>query len=317
LQNTNALAAWGSFGAKGAGVKVAVLDTGVDATHPTLSGRVTKFGEFDGNGNTVQDGDASIAFDSAKHGTHCCGTVAGQKGGTNSNLHIGMAPDAEIFAGLVLKGGSGTDAQILAGMQWAIQKKADVISLSLGGLRMTPDVLDTYTRTIISANRLGITVVIAMGNDGHQTSGAPGNDYFAFSVGATDVLDRAAGFSGGRTQVIAQSRFIDPQYLPLVYQKPDVSAPGVAVYSCIPGNKFASWNGTSMATPHVAGAIALLLSGTTIKSVPANTRAYLIQDIMMSTVDELGESGQDQRYGQGRIDVLRALGYAHKLGYGT
>ncbi len=129
------------------------------------------------------------------------------------------------------------------------------------------------------------------------------------------MQDRAAGFSGGRTQIIERSRFIDSRYLPLVYRKPDVSAPGVAVYSCIPGGKYASWNGTSMATPHVAGAIAQLLSATTIKNVDRSKRAYLIQDIITSTVDELGESGQDQRYGYGRIDVLRAIGYAKYLGY--
>lgn len=312
LQKTNALASWGTFNAKGQGVNVAVLDTGVDAKHSALSGSVVRFAEFDHRGNTIKDGDASMAYDSGKHGTHCCGTVAGGKA---KRIFIGMAPEAKIFAGLVLKGGSGTDAQILAGMQWAIQNRADVISMSLGGLRMTPDVMDTYSRTIITANRLGIPVVVAMGNDGHQTSGAPGNDYFAFGVGATDVQDRAAGFSGGRTQIIERSRFIDSRYLPLVYRKPDVSAPGVAVYSCIPSEKYASWNGTSMATPHVAGAIAQLLSATTIQNVDKSKRAYLIQDIVTSTVDELGESGQDQRYGYGRIDVLRAIGYAKYLGY--
>jgi len=313
LQKTNAIACWGAFGAKGKGVKVAVLDTGVDNSHPSLSGRVTQFAEFDYDGNTVLDGDGTIAYDSDKHGTHCAGTVAG---GMGKAINIGMAPEAEILGGLVLKEGSGTDAQILAGMQWAIQNGADVISMSLGGLQMTPDVMDTYSRTIITANQLGIPVIVAMGNDGHQTSGTPGNDFFAFGVGATDVKDRAAGFSGGRTQIITQSRFIDPRYLPLVYLKPDISAPGVAVYSCIPDNDFGSWNGTSMATPHVAGAVALLLSATNIKSVDKIHRAFLIQDILTSTVDELGESGQDQRYGYGRIDVLRAIGYARHLGYG-
>ena len=167
----------------------------------------------------IKEGDGSIAYDSGEHGTHCCGTVAGGKA---KRIRIGMAPEAGLLAGLVLKGGSGTDAQILAGMQWAIQRKADVISMSLGGFSMTPDVMDTCSRTIITANRLGIPVVVAMGNDGHQTSGAPGNDFFAFGAGATDVQDRAAGFSGGRTQIIAKSRFIDDRYLPLVYRKVQV-----------------------------------------------------------------------------------------------
>lgn len=310
LQKTAALAAWGAFGKRGEGTKVAILDTGVDADHPELKGKIAGFAEFDHNGRKLG---AAKPYDSDQHGTHCAGTVAGGNAGGH---WIGMAPDAKILAGLVLKNGSGTDAQILAGMQWAVEQGADVISMSLGGLRMSADVLDTYTRTIINAARLGIPVVVAIGNEGHQTSGSPGNDFFAFAVGATDADDRAAGFSGGRTQIVEQSRFINPRHLPLVYGKPDVSAPGVAVYSCIPNGKYASWNGTSMATPHVAGAIALLLSATTIGEVEPAERAFLVQDLLTATVEEIGESGQDHRFGFGRIDVLRAIGHALELGYG-
>jgi subtilisin family serine protease len=181
---------------------------------------------------------------------------------------------------------------------------------------MTADVLDTYTRTIINANRLGIPVVVAIGNEGSQTTSSPGNDYFAFTVGATDSEDWAAGFSGGRTQVFDNSRYIRADYLPLVYSKPEVSAPGVEIYSAVPGGKWEAWNGTSMATPHVAGAMALLLgSPTKILSEPAKHRANLLQSLLLSTVKELGESGQNHRFGYGRIDVLRALGYAKELGY--
>ena len=89
----------------------------------------------------------------------------------------------------------------------------------------------------------------------------------------------------------------------------------IAVYSCVPNGKFASWNGTSMATPHVAGAVAQLLSATDIQTVEPAKRAFLIQDLLAATVDELGEAGKDQRYGYGRIDVLRAVGYAKYQGY--
>ena len=309
LQKSGALASWGAFGKRGEGATVAILDTGIDGDHPDLRGKVAGFAEFDDRGRLVP---TTAAYDSGKHGTHVAGTVVGHNAGGH---WIGMAPDAKVLGGLVLKNGSGTDAQILAGMQWAIEQGADVINMSLGGLRMSADVMDTYTRTIINAVRLGIPVVVAIGNDGHQTSGAPGNDYFAFGVGATDAADRPAGFSGGRTQVILRSRYINERYLPLVYGKPDVSAPGVAVYSCVPGGGYASWNGTSMATPHVAGAMALLLSATSIGTVDVSQRAFLLQDLLTATVEELGESGQDHRYGFGRIDVLRAIGHAKELGY--
>lgn len=217
--------------------------------------------------------------------------------------------------GLVLPDGGGTDAQILAGMEWAIDQGFDVISMSLGGLTLGPDVPDTYIRTILTAAQVGIPVVVAIGNDGEQTSGAPGNDFFAFAVGATDSRDRAAGFSGGRTQIIRTSPFIDPDFLPLVYSKPDVSAPGVAVRSSVPGDGYALFNGTSMATPHVAGAMALLLGATTIRAdAPPGEQAFLLYDLLAGSVEELGEAGQDHRFGYGRIDVLRALGFARERG---
>jgi subtilisin family serine protease len=181
---------------------------------------------------------------------------------------------------------------------------------------MSADVLDTYTRAIINANRVGVPVVVAIGNEGSQTSGSPGNDYFAFTVGATDIEDRAAGFSGGRTQIIEQSRYIAEEHLPIVYSKPDVSAPGVAVYSTVPGNKWEALNGSSMATPHVAGAMALLLSKPcTVANLDGLQRVNLIQTLLLSTVKELGEAGQNHRFGYGRIDVLRAMGLAKNLGY--
>ena len=315
----NGLATWGAYETWGAGVKVAVLDTGIDADHPELRGKVTDWAEFDADGLQVP---GSEPHDSDEHGTHCAGTVAGGGGADGESSWtgppwIGMAPAAQIAGGLVLPGGGGTDAQILAGMQWAIDTGADVISMSLGGLQFSPDVVDTYTRTIINANRLGIVVVVAIGNEGNQTSGSPGNDYFAFTVGATDVDDRPAGFSGGRTQAVTESRFIDPRFLPLVYMKPEISAPGVAVRSCIPNGEYATWNGTSMATPHVAGAVALLLSATNIRGlVPPEERAHVIQDLLIGSVEELGESGQDHRYGFGRLDVLRAIDIAIDRGYG-
>lgn len=191
VHKVGALATWGAYGVRGTGVKVAVLDTGVDGSHPDLQGKVLDWAEFDRLGMRVRD--STTPYDSGEHGTHCAGTVAG---GNASGQWIGVAPEAEIAAGLVLKGGSGTYAQILAGMDWAISLGVDVISMSLGGLTLTTQPEDPYSETILSALDAGIVVVTAIGNDGSQVTGAPGNDPFAFAVGATDYHDRPAGFSG-------------------------------------------------------------------------------------------------------------------------
>lgn len=312
LNKIGALAAWGAYGARGEGVTIGLLDTGVDADHPDLKGKIAAWAEFDRDGYEVPD---SRPYDSDQHGTHCAGTIVG---GNAGGRWIGVAPAAKIAAALVLKGKQGgTDAQVLAGMQWAIEQGVDVISMSLGGLVMGPDVPTTYTRTILNALQVGVPVVTAIGNEGSQTSGSPGNDFLSFAVGATDHLDRAAGFSGGRTQVIRQSQVVPPNQLPLVYSKPDISAPGVVVHSTVPGGKYQAFNGTSMATPHVAGAIALLLSATLIKEkVEPAKRAFVIQDLLTGAAEELGEAGQNHRYGFGRLDVLRAVGFARDLGYG-
>jgi subtilisin family serine protease len=306
-----ALAVWGAYGARGEKIKVGVLDTGVDDTHPDLQGKITGWAEFDAQGQQVQ---GSTPHDTDRHGTHVSGTIVG---GNASGQWIGVAPEARLAVGLVLNGDiGGTDAQVLAGIDWALlQEKVHVISMSLGGLTIGPDVPSIYTEAILSCVQAGVPVVTAIGNEGNQTSGSPGNDLLAFAVGASGVDDRIAGFSGGRTQIIRESNIIPPDFLPLPYSKPEISAPGVAVRSSVPGSDWAYFNGTSMATPHVAGAIALLLSATFIRSkIDAADRAFFIQDLLTGSVEELGEVGQDHRFGFGRLDILRAIGFAREEG---
>jgi len=316
LDKIGALSVWGAYGVRGAGSKVAVLDTGVDPRHPDLldakgKSRVTDFAQFGDDGHEVPN---AKPHDSDQHGTHCAGTVAGRNA---SGRWIGVAPEASIAAGLVLDGGFGTEASILKGMEWAIDLGVDVISMSLGGFALDPYMPDTYTQSIVNALLVGIPTVIAIGNDGSQTAGSPGSDLFALTVGATDHRDRAAGFSGGRTLVVRASEYVRPEMLPYPYSKPDLSAPGVDVLSSVPGGKWDVFSGTSMATPHVAGAIALLLSATTIreKTPKGPERAQLIQRLLIGSSQELGESGQNHRFGWGRIDVLRAIGFAKDAGY--
>lgn len=274
-------AVWGGLG-RGSGVLVGHLDTGVDDTHPALAGKVAAFQEFDALGDPV----VSAPHDSDAHGTHTAGTIAGR---TVRGMNIGVAPDARLASALVLPGGSGSFAQIVAGLQWAIDQGAHVISLSLDA----PGYHPVWNLPVFNTVMSGVVVVASIGNNGHGISGGPGNDPLAIGVGATHARDRVAGFSGGQ--------FLSVPWLGtrVSYTKPDISAPGVRVVSAVPGAGMASFNGTSMAAPHVAGAVALLQSTEpALRGDPFATRA-----ILLGTVEDYGEAGKDQRFGFGRLDV--------------
>jgi subtilisin family serine protease len=284
---------WGGLG-RGDGVLIGHLDTGVDDTHPALSGKVAVFQEFDSIGNPV----ASATHDSGVHGTHTAGTMVGR---TFDGTNIGVAPKAQLASALVLPNGSGTFAQIVAGMQWAISQGVDVINMSLGGQGYST----LWNLPVLNALFAGVLVVASIGNSGHGTSGGPGNDPFSLGVGATHHLDQAAGFSGGQTLVSV------PWFgFQITYTKPDISAPGVAVLSSLPGDELAAFNGTSMAAPHTAAAVALLVSTEpSLKGDPFAIRAILLG----AGVEDYGEAGKDQRFGFGRLDALSAAEAAVSL----
>jgi subtilisin family serine protease len=284
---------WGGYG-RGKGVLVGHLDTGVDGTHPALGGRIAAFQEFDGLGNPI----ASPIHDSDEHGTHTAGTICGRN---FRGLNIGVAPEAQLLSALVLPGGSGTYAQIVAGMQWTVEQGANIISMSLGGASYTT----LWNLPVLFSTLSGVLVVASIGNSGHGTSGGPGNDILALGVGATHFLDHAAGFSSGQTLLLVPHLIFGAQ----TYIKPDISAPGVQVVSSIPGPAVAAFNGTSMAAPHVAGAAALVLSSTS--SVAGNP--MLLRSILLGTVEDFGDAGRDQRFGFGRLDAVSAAQAAVSL----
>ncbi|MET8244932.1 S8 family peptidase [Streptomyces sp. NPDC005202] len=240
-------AAWNA-GYTGKGVKIAVLDTGVDATHPDLKDQVIAAKNF----STAAD-----ATDHYGHGTHVASIAAGT-GAKSNGTYNGVAPGAKILNGKVLDDtGSGDDSGILAGMEWAAQQGADVVNLSLGGVDAPgTDPLEAEVDKL-SAEK-GILFAIAAGNEGPESIGSPGSADAAITVGAVDKKDKLADFSSTGPRVGDGAI------------KPDVTAPGVDITAAAAkgsvidqevGEKppgYLTISGTSMATPHVAGAAAIL-----------------------------------------------------------
>ncbi|MEG3630599.1 S8 family peptidase [Streptomyces poriticola] len=248
VPQTGAPKAWAS-GYDGKGVRIAVLDTGVDTGHPDLKNQVVASGNFSASPD---------ATDRYGHGTHVASIAAGT-GAKGGGKFKGVAPGAELLNGKVLgDDGYGDDSGILAGMEWAAAQGADIVNLSLGGAD-TPEIDPLEAQVNRLSAEKGILFAIAAGNegDGEQTVGSPGSAAAALTVGAVDDQDRLADFS-------SRGPGLDGAV------KPDVTAPGVDITAASAkdsliareeGEKPAGYvtiSGTSMATPHVAGAAALL-----------------------------------------------------------
>lgn len=239
--------AWAA-GYTGKGVKIAVLDTGVDADHPDLKTQVIESKNF----STAAD-----ANDHFGHGTHVASIAAGT-GAKSHGKYKGVAPDAKILNGKVLDdSGSGDDSGILAGMEWAAGQGADIVNLSLGG-QDTPGIDPLEAEVNKLSTEKGILFAIAAGNEGPESIGSPGSADAALTVGAVDGNDKLADFSSTGPRVGDGAI------------KPDVTAPGVDITAAAaPGSVidqevgenppgYLTISGTSMATPHVAGAAAIL-----------------------------------------------------------
>jgi subtilisin len=265
-------------GHAGKGVVVGHLDTGVDGSHPDLKGAIAAFAEFDMTGNQVP---GAKPWDSDEHGTHTAGTIVGRAGTKGS---FGVAPEAQLASGMVIEGGQVVD-RILAGMEWLVEQRVHILSMSLGLRGYTP----AFQSVIDALRTANILPVIAVGNEGANTSRSPGNYANVLSVGAMDNSERVPDFSGSE-------QFNRPNN-PLV---PDLVAPGVAVLSCIPDKKYAEMDGSSMATPHVAGLAALLLG-----AKPNATIAQLEQAILDSC--QRPASMPQPRANRGVPDAVRAF----------
>ncbi|MET0491849.1 MAG: S8 family serine peptidase [Actinoplanes sp.] len=282
-------AAW-QAGLTGRGVSVAVLDTGVDATHPDLAGRVVER-----NFSSAPDGDQD------GHGTHVASTIAGD-GTASAGRYRGVAPEATVLSGKVCEEFFCTDSAILAGMQWAaVDEHARVISMSLGGRDLpSTDPLEEAVNALTA--QTGALFVIAAGNSGSSagTVESPGSADAALTVGAVDKSDVMAEFSSRGPR--AGDGAI----------KPDIAAPGVNIVAALAKgvtmgtppadfpDSYTAISGTSMATPHVAGAAVLLAQKR------PEWKAGQLKSTLMGAAERTADGGVLDK-GAGRVDVARAI----------
>ncbi|MFM9590851.1 S8 family serine peptidase [Streptomyces scabiei] len=292
-------------GFDGKGVKVAVLDTGIDAGHPDLKDRIEAVKNFSASADTV---------DRAGHGTHVASTIAGSGAASPSGAtYAGVAPGARLLVGKVLDdSGEGDDSGVIAGMQWAVAQGAEVVNMSLGGTD-TPGIDPVEQAVNDLSARSGALFVIAAGNDGpgEGTIGSPGSAAAALTVGAVDRRDAIAEFSSRGPTADG-------------FLKPDVTAPGVDIVAAEAAegdmgdpaaDGYVSLSGTSMATPHVAGAAAILA-----QEHPDWTGPQIKAALTASAKPTDATSAYTQ--GTGRVDVARAItqrltSSPTALGFGT
>lgn len=264
---------WGTTAADP--VRVAVVDTGIDASHPDLAGNLK------GGVSTV--GYTASFNDDNGHGTHVAGIAAALD---NTIGVVGIGPRIDLYAVKVLdRRGSGYLSDVIEGLAWTIANGMQVVNMSLG---TSSDVL-SFKEAIQKVNQAGITQVAAAGNNGGSVI-FPAAYPEVIAVSATDKADVIASWSSRGPEV-------------------DLAAPGVEIYSTYKGGKYKVLSGTSMAAPHVAGTAALVLSlpekcDSNLDGVcsPAEVQARL-----EATAEDLGAAGRDDVYGAGLVDAQKAV----------
>ncbi|RCG29352.1 hypothetical protein DQ384_20025 [Sphaerisporangium album] len=269
-------------GLTGKGVTVAVLDSGYDPNHPDLKGVVTQSANFSDEPDTS---------DNVGHGTHVASIVAGS-GAASGGRYKGVAPEAKIALGKVGGAFGIAESALIAGMEWAATEvKAPVVNVSIGGPDgQDIDPVEQAVNTL--SERTGTLFVIAAGNSGPRSIGSPGSADAALTVGAVDVGDRLAGFSSQGPRVGDRA------------VKPDITAPGVEITAAAAegtaSGPYVAHSGTSMATPHVVGAAAILA-----QQHPDWKGARLKAALMASA--EPGADLTPYQQGTGRVDVAKAV----------
>jgi subtilisin family serine protease len=264
------------FKGTGEGVTVAVLDTGVDASHPEIAHAVTGAYTFDAEKWKAKRARKSV--DTEGHGTHVSGLVAGKK--------VGVAPGASVISAVMLPGGRGKLSDFVLALEWcASQPQIQIVNVSAGIRGYLPGM----HRVVADLLAVGLLPVVASGNEGRNKTRSPGNYAEVLSVGAVDKRSKVSDFSSGGTIVSDQHQ----------YKVPDLVAPGEGVYSSVMGGGYEAWDGTSMATPIVSGIAALV-----IERHPKITIGQL-QEELLTTCKDLKQD--EDRQGKGLVQVKAAV----------
>jgi uncharacterized repeat protein (TIGR01451 family) len=330
----NADRVWDEFGITGQGAVVGDIDTGADWTHPALQSKyrgydaggpgvhVHDYNWFDPDPTLYPGGDLGpsrsvVPFDFGDHGTHTLGTMVGDGGPGNQ---VGMAPGAQWIAvslnELLIAGSVADDIMAHKAFQWMLCPTDLSGALATANCALAPDVVnnswgdanpadDTLRPGIVALRAAGVAPVFAAGNPlaGPGSIGSPGNAPEAITVGATDINDAVASFSGRGPS------FYEGE------QKPELSAPGVNINSTLPGGGYSgpTWSGTSMAAPAVSGLVALMVSADLLDGA----RDFDVDELeafMEYTAVDLGDPGPDDDYGYGRIDAYNAVRWVLSAG---
>jgi len=264
---------------RGQGIRVAVLDTGAVADHPDLSGAIDDARDFTGS--------LWSTADRVGHGTHVAGIIAARRNDTGV---VGVAPECRLLIGKVLgDDGAGDARSVAAGIDWAVDAGADVLSMSFGSSQSSPDIDRAIARAIAQKR----FVICAAGNNGQSDSvDFPARQGATVAVGSVDQNGRVSRFSSRGDQV-------------------DICAPGENILSTYLQRGYARLSGTSMATPFVTGVVALLLAKHRASGggTPVESQTQLIEHLRRTATDA-GEQGKDPNYGYGLINPDSALALA-------
>ena len=257
---------------KGIGVKVAVIDTGIDKRHPDLA---VEGGINFVTYSLVKGPNPAKWNDDNGHGTHVAGTIAALD---NSKGVVGVAPEVSLYAVKVLdRNGSGFVSDVIAGIEWAVNN-----GMHLANMSLTSNFGNTSLYNACNVARdAGLIMVAAAGNDGSAVDYPAAYDS-VIAVAAVDITDNVAHFSNRGTEI-------------------DVAAPGVSIFSTDAGGGYATLDGTSMAAPHVTGALALLISEDLMSDGMGNFNLYKTE--LCETAEDLGTAGLDSLIGCGLVDA--------------